>query len=210
MGARIALVDDQELVRRGMAALLGLFADLDLVATCDSGAALLGLLDRGGTEPDLVLVDARMPRMSGMELIAELRARRPELRILTLSTFDDDEVVLGSLRAGADGFLLKDASPAELHAAIMTVLDGGTAIDPRVGHQVLRALRGSQPPERPGADQLTERELAVVDLVATGASNRMIAEQLFLSEGTVKNHVSTVLRKLDLHTRTELALWARG
>lgn len=213
---RVALADDQQLVLQGMRMVLGLFDDLEVVLECTSGRALLDALATSDDLPDVVVLDARMPRLSGVQTIPLLRGRFPGVRVLVVSTFDDDEVVLGALRAGADGFFLKDAAPAELRAGIRQVAAGHTVIDPRVGGLVVAALRGRTAPgpddldRLPGGDLLTPRERDVARLVSTGASNRAIADELHLTEGTVKNHVSTILHKLALRTRTELAVWSRG
>lgn len=217
---RVAVADDQELVRRGLRMVLELFDDVEVVLEASSGRGLLGALAAADTLPDVVLLDARMPRLSGIQTIPLLREQHPGVRILVVSTFDDDDVVLGALRAGADGFFLKDATPAELHRGILEVDSGHAVIDPRIGRLVVDALRapaarepGRRPAllaDRPGGDQLTPRELEVAALVATGASNRAIADALYLTEGTVKNHVSTILRKLTLRTRTQLAVWSQG
>lgn len=214
----VMIVDDQEVVRRGLRLLLEVPGVVDVIAEAADARTALTLVRTGDgsgpVRPDVVLLDARMPRMSGMELIPLLRAELPELRILMLSTFDEDEVVLGSLRAGANGFFLKDASPEELHKGIDQAVAGRTVIDPRVGARVVSALVEEKQPSAsdPNAsliDQLTGRELQVVELVVEGASNRRISRILHLTEGTVKNHVSAALRKTGSRSRTELARWWR-
>ena len=221
----VMVVDDQEVVRRGLGLMLELAGDFEVVAeAADAGTALQLVrtgTDTGPVRPQVVLLDARMPRMTGMALIPLLRAEVDDLVILVVSTFDDDDVVLGSLRAGANGFLLKDASPDELRAGIAQAMAGHVVIDPRVGSQVVAALATDDPtppaPARPTPvarsaqlpDPLTDRELEVAALVADGASNRVIAGTLHLTEGTVKNHVSAALRKTGVRSRTELAVWWR-
>lgn len=205
---RLMLVDDQELVRRGLRLLLETEHNVAVVAEAGSGSEALDTLRT--TPVDLALVDARMPGMSGMELVARLAKERPELATLVLTTFDDDDVVLGSLQSGARGFLLKDASLEDLIRAVEAALRGETVIDPRVAGRVVELSARAVAPAaaRPMViDGLTEREIEVAALVRDGRTNREIAERLFLAEGTVKNHVSAVLQKLQLRDRTALALF---
>lgn len=212
------IIDDQEMVRRGLRLMLELNGEVEVVAEAPDARAALTLVRTGSgsgpVRPEVVLLDARMPRMTGMELIPLLRRELPKVRILMLSTFDEDDVVLGSLRAGANGFFLKDASPEELQHGINQALAGRTVIDPRVGSRVVSALSkdtASVPDPNDGLlDPLTAREREVTLLVADGAPNRTIARTLHLTEGTVKNHVSAALRKTDSRSRTELANWWRN
>lgn len=217
MSIRVLVVDDQDLMRRGLHRLLDLEPGLTVVGEAADGASALGLL--GSVEVDVVLVDARMPGMSGVEVIAHVTRDHPHVHCLLLTTFDEDEFLFGALRAGARGFLLKDASPETLVAAIQVAAQGGTVIDSQVsGRVVARIDGGGGPPtgnpagHAPGnqADPrngvLSGREDEVARLVATGASNTEIAAALYLTEGTVKNHVSAALRKLRLRDRTQLAL----
>ncbi len=201
---RVVLVDDQDLMRRGLQRLLELEPGIEVVGDAASGEAALELFAR--VDVDVALIDARMPGMTGVELIARLTRDRPTVNALLLTTFDEDEFVFGSLRAGARGFLLKDASPEALVAAIRSAAHGGTVIDGQVATRVLAAIgpRGETPPA--GLAALSAREDEVARLVAVGASNQEIARRLFLTEGTVKNHVSSALRKLGLRDRTQLAL----
>jgi DNA-binding NarL/FixJ family response regulator len=200
---RVVLVDDQDLMRRGLHRLLELEPDIEVVGAAADGAAALELLAR--VSADVALVDARMPGMSGIELIGHIVRDHPGVGALLLTTFDEDEFVFGSLRAGARGFLLKDASPETLVAAIRVAARGGTVIDNQVTGRVVGRLDPPPPAVSP-AESLSARETEVARLVATGASNQEIAATLFLSEGTVKNHVSSALRKLGLRDRTQLAL----
>ena len=198
---RVILVDDQDLMRRGLHRLLDLEPDIEVTGEAASGHAALELLTT--VDADVALIDARMPGMTGVELIARLATTHPDVNALLLTTFDEDEFVFGGLRAGARGFLLKDASPETLVAAIRSAARGGTVIDPQVAGRVIARIEDAPPP--PPA-VLSAREEEVARLVATGASNQEIAATLFLTEGTVKNHVSAALRKLGLRDRTQLAL----
>lgn len=217
---RVLLVDDQALVRRGLRRLLELESEVVVVGEAGDGAEALELV-ASGLEVDVALVDARMPVMDGPTLVARLRAQHPGVATLLLTTFDEDELVLGSLAAGAGGFLLKDVEPEDLVQAIRSVRGRTMVIDEHVAPRLVgritqerpavgRAQRLTSPAVLPGGPDLTARELEIAGMVAGGASNREIADALYLTEGTVKNHVSSALRKLGLRDRTQLALALRG
>ncbi len=213
---RVVLVDDQELIRRGLRLLLEISDNIKVVGEAADGVAGLTVITE--TSPDVVLTDARMPIMDGVELITRLAALPESPPAIMLTTFDDDKLVRAALDAGAAGFLMKDASVEELVRAIMAVVDGGLVIDPRVARLAMRrksldAASGSAhatPDESPEPASplkvLTRAEMEVAERLATGATNREIAGQLNLAEGTVKNHVSSLLRKLEQRDRTGLAL----
>ena len=200
----VLLVDDQELLRRGIRLLLEAAGGFDVVAEAADGREALAMISKH--RPEVVLSDARMPIMDGVELARLCRIDHPDLPVLILTTFDDDALVRDAVRAGAAGFLLKDVSPEKLAEAIVAVRSGGVVLDPRVAGVALRSSTG------PDADltdplavlTLTERSVAVQ--VAAGRTNREIAAELVLAEGTVKNHVSSLLRKLAARDRTALAL----
>ncbi|HEX5759158.1 MAG TPA: response regulator transcription factor [Thermoanaerobaculia bacterium] len=205
---RLCLVDDQHLVRRGIRALLGLLEDIEVVAeAADGDAAVAAIVE---TAPDVVLLDLRMPGRDGLGVLAELRARGSLPPTIILTTFDEDQLVLDALRAGARGFLLKDVSLERLSAAIRAVAAGGTAIQPGLTERLLESGgrggwdAGSLAPPEP----LTERETEVLRLVVGGLSNREIAGALAVAEGTVKNHLSTILAKLGVRDRTRAVLKA--
>ncbi|PFG65808.1 DNA-binding NarL/FixJ family response regulator [Propionibacteriaceae bacterium ES.041] len=202
MTIRLLVVDDQQLLRRGLRMLLETADGLQVVGEAADGREALAVLPR--CRPDVVLTDARMPGMDGLELVAALAERHPGLPALVLTTFDDEAVVLGSLGAGAAGFLLKDVSTDRLAEAIREVAAGGVVIDPRIARI---ALSGGESADRndPLA-VLTRTERLVAERVARGLTNAEIAAELVLAEGTVKNHVSTLLRKLAQRDRTGLAL----
>jgi DNA-binding NarL/FixJ family response regulator len=213
---RILIVDDQRLMREGLCTLLELESDLEVAGEAEDGQAALEQYE--AIDPDVVLMDIRMPRLDGVEATRRLRQRWPEARVIILTTFDDDAYVFDGLRAGALGYLLKDVSGQELAEAVRKVAAGGALIEPSVARKVLAEFsRLAQPdrpaPTRPALDHLpeplSEREQEVLRLLALGANNRQIAGQLFLAEGTVKNYVSTILDKLGVQDRTQAALRAR-
>jgi DNA-binding NarL/FixJ family response regulator len=206
----VCVVDDQTLVRQGIRSLLELTDDVAVVAEAADGDDALAVLTRH--EPDVVLLDLRMPRRDGIATLEALRERGDDVPVLVLTTFDDDELVLRALRAGANGYLLKDVTLEQLVVAIRTLAAGRSLVQPAVTDHVLRAV--SQRP-RPAAfdglaqpQPLTGRELEVLRLVASGYANREIADALHLAPGTVKNHVSTVLQKLGVRDRTRAVLRA--
>ncbi len=204
MTIRVVVVDDQELMRRGLTLLLSTEPGVEVVG--EAGHGQEGLAVVAARVPDVVLTDFKMPGMDGVELVEALGRSHPGLPVIMLSTFDDGDLVRRALAAGAAGFLLKDSSTADLVHGCQAVLEGGLVVDPRVARAAMtRHSEPAQPTESPLA-VLTRAERAVATLVATGATNLEIAEQLVIAEGTVKNHVSALLRKLDQRDRTGLAL----
>lgn len=203
---RVVVVDDQTLVRQGIRSLLEV-AEVEVVGEADDGQAALDVIV--AARPDVVLLDLRMPRYDGIWALERLRERGIETPVLVLTTFNDDDLVLKALRAGARGYLLKDVTVEQLTGAVRALAGGGTFIAPSITDRLLRAIRsGPVPAAAAPAQELTERELEVMRLVAEGYSNREIAGALFLAEGTVKNHVSTILLKLDARDRTNAVLRA--
>lgn len=205
---RVCVVDDQTIVRHGIRSLLELSPEVTVVGEAGDGDEALAVIEE--SPPDVVLLDLRMPGRDGISTLRELRARGSSLPALVLTTFDDDELVLSALRAGAHGYLLKDVTLERLVRAVHVVAGGGTFVQPAVTERLLRAVRSGlrSADEPPLVSSLTERELEVLRLVAQGWSNRQIAEALFLAEGTVKNHVSAVLLKLGVGDRTRAVLRA--
>lgn len=204
---RVVIVDDQKLMRRGLGMLLGTEDGIEVVGEARDGREALAVVST--TRPDVILSDAQMPVMGGVELVAELQRAHPDLPAIILTTFDDDDLVRRAVAAGAAGFLLKDSSTDDLVHAIRAVVDGGMVIDPRVARAAL--TRPSAEPTPTSADTspvavLTRAERAVATQVATGATNSEIAATLVIAEGTVKNHISALLRKLGQRDRTALAL----
>ncbi len=208
---RILLVDDQRLMREGLHILLELEPDLKIAGEADSGGAALKAYAE--LQPDVVLMDVRMPGMDGVEATWRMRERWPAARIVILTTFDDDEYVFEGLRAGALGYLLKDVSGHDLAAAVRTVAAGGALIQPSVAAKVLAEFARIAPPARPAdaglAEALSAREVEILRLLTDGLSNREIATRLCLAEGTVKNYVTDILGKLGARDRTQAAIRAR-
>ena len=203
---RVLVVDDQQLLRRGLVMLFGTVEGVDVVAQAAHGAEALAVLR--AEEVNVVLADAKMPVMDGIELVRRCVREHPGLPVLVLTTFDEPDVVRGAVAAGAAGFLLKDTSIEALAEAVRAVAAGGLVIDPRVARLALAPSRderdeGDGPP---ALALLTPTEREVAALVAEGLSNQAIAARMVLAEGTVKNHVSALLRKLRAADRTVLAL----
>ena len=211
MSTRILIVDDQRLMREGLRTLLELEPDFAVAGEAGDGAAALEVYE--ASTPDIVLMDIRMPGMDGVEATRRLRARHPGARVIILTTFDDEAYVFDGLRAGAQGYLLKDLSGDELATAIRTVMAGGALIEPSVARKVFAEFARLAPAARPLdaglAEPLTEREREVLRGVAEGLSNREIGQKLFLTEGTVKNYVTSVLQKIGARDRTQAALRAK-
>ncbi|WP_250442909.1 response regulator transcription factor [Actinotalea sp. C106] len=209
---RVGLVDDQTLVRQGIRSLLELAEEVEVVAEAGDGDAALVLV--ADHAPDVLLLDLRMPGLDGIGTLEALRDRGADLPVLVLTTFDDDELTLRALRAGARGYLLKDVTLDQLVGAIRHLAAGGTLIQPAVTDRLLRAVGRGEAPTAPDdgspglVQPLTDREVDVLRMMAGGYSNREIAEALFLAEGTVKNYVSSVLLKLDTRDRTRAVLRA--
>ena len=219
---RVLVVDDQELVREGIASLLGIQPGMNVVGTASDGAkAVAAALE---VKPDVILMDVRMPEMDGVEAVTVLRDRAPACRVVMLTTFDDEEYVVRALQAGAAGYLLKNLPAAELADAVRLAHAGVAQIDASVTRRLAATLASAaetgsgetgsataaaRQPETGHAGALTAREIEILRLVAAGSTNREIAARLFLSEGTVKNHISRILTRLGLRDRTQAALYAR-
>lgn len=204
---RVLLVDDQNLVRQGIRGLLALSPDIEVVGEASDGLEALAELDR--LRPDVMLLDLRMPRMDGIEVLRRLAAEGRRIPTVILTTFDDEELVLSGIEAGARGYLLKDTTLEELVAAIRSVAAGGTLLKPLKTEGLKERLPGERRfggLDRP--DALTEREAQILRLMAGGYSNKEIARVLEVAEGTVKNHVSNILSKLGVRDRTRAVLRA--
>ena len=214
---RVLLADDQRVVREGLGTLLGLLDGIELVGTAADGEEAVALAARH--DPDVVLMDLRMPRVDGIEAIRRLTARGERPRAIALTTYADDASVLGALRAGARGYLTKDAGAEEIRAAVVAVARGDAALDPAVQHHVVAALSGGagapatgaapgddQPGELP--DGLTPREAEVLALIAEGLTNTEIADRLVVSAATVKSHVNHIFAKAGVRDRAQAVVYA--
>ncbi len=205
---RVMLVDDQNLVRKGVRSLLELSEEIEVIAEASDGAEAIQTVPEVG--PDVVLLDMRMPGKNGLDVLRQLSADGTLPPTIILTTFDDDEMVLAGIKAGAKGFLLKDVSLEELVGAIRTVSQGGSMVKPAVTERLLKGLENIHTDfsslDRP--DPLTERETEILRLMAGGYSNKEIANSLGVAEGTVKNHVSSILSTLGLRDRIQAALYA--
>jgi DNA-binding NarL/FixJ family response regulator len=204
---RVFLVDDHTVVRRGMRAFLDLLSDMDVIGEAADGQAALdelAVLERAGTLPDVVLMDLLMPRLDGVAATAEIKRRHPQVQVVALTSFSEAERVHAALEAGAAGYLLKDAEADELATAIRAACNGEVHLDPVVARKLTQLLVTPQHT----AATLTAREREVLIHVAGGRSNREIADLLVISERTARTHVSNVLVKLGLASRTQAALWA--
>jgi NarL family two-component system response regulator LiaR len=202
---RVLIADDHLVVRQGLRTFLELQDDVEVVADVGDGVEALDAVHEH--HPDVVLMDLVMPRMDGVEAIRRIAAERPTTRVIALTSFLDDDKVLPAVRAGAAGYLLKDVGPQDLVRAIRTVYGGEALLHPAVAARLMEEV-ASAAPRRVEADDLTARERDVLGLIARGLSNKRIARELEISEATVKIHVSSVLRKLDVTDRTQAALHA--
>jgi DNA-binding NarL/FixJ family response regulator len=225
---RVLVVDDQRLMRDGIASLLEMQEAIEVVGTASNGQEALE--KAVSLRPDVILMDVRMPVMDGVVATGQVRSKLPSCRILMLTTFDDEEYVIDALRAGASGYLLKDLPAPDLASAVRAVYKGIYQLDPVVASKVIASLSRlqtidsakqsvsvsstSSPMSNAGTPSprladLTGREVEVLRLIAKGATNREIAERLVISEGTVKNHISNILSRLGLRDRTQAAIYAR-
>lgn len=209
---RVLIADDQELIRQSLSFVLDAQADIEMVGTASDGREAIELVRK--EKPDVVLMDIRMPEIDGVECTRLIKSAYPQIKVIILTTFDDDEYVFGALRYGASGYLLKGVSVKELADAVREVVRGGSIIMPGVASKALemfaRMARGSMQIaiDEKQTDDLQENEWRVIREVGCGKSNKEIAAALCLSEGTVRNYLSSVLSKLDLRDRTQLAIWA--
>jgi DNA-binding NarL/FixJ family response regulator len=205
---KVMLVDDQNLVRKGVRSLLELSEEIEVIAEAADGAEAIRMIPEVG--PDVVLLDMRMPGLSGLDVLRQLSATQSLPPTIILTTFDDDELVLAGIQSGARGYLLKDVALADLVSAIRTVAEGGTIVKPAVTQRLLKGLANLQNDfsslDQP--DPLTDRETEILRLMAGGYSNKEIANSLGVAEGTVKNHVSNILSKMGVRDRTRAVLKA--
>lgn len=209
MTVRILLVEDQAIVRNGLKMIIEQDEDFQIVSEASNGIEALEILEK--VHIDLILMDIRMPKMNGIEATKKIKLRFPQIKILILTTFDDDEYAYQTLKDGAMGFILKSSEPEKLLASIRSVLEGGLVIQEDVAAKLMPKLLQQQPFISQSDYQhqaLSERELEIVKLVGEGKTNKEIASLLFLSVGTVKNHITHILQELELRDRTQIAIYA--
>ncbi|HSJ34760.1 MAG TPA: response regulator transcription factor [Acidimicrobiia bacterium] len=204
MSTRVLIVDDHEIVRRGLAAMLSAHDDIEVVGEASSAEEALRRV--GLDEPDVVVMDVRMPERSGIEACRDILSAFSDVKVLMLTSFADEEALMASIMAGASGYVLKRVKGSELIEDIRTVASGGSLLDPTMVERLFDRLRHGAK-EDPKLAQLTDQERALVDHIAKGLTNRQIAEEMFLAEKTVKNYVSTVLAKMGMSNRSEAAAY---
>jgi DNA-binding NarL/FixJ family response regulator len=204
---RILVCDDQAIIRDGLALMLNLERDMQVVGMAEDGHDAMVLMEQH--TPDLVLMDLKMPGVNGVEATRQIRRQHPTTKILVLTTYDDDSWIFDAIRAGANGYLLKDTPREQLIAAIRGTIAGKAYVDPDIASKLLLRVASNQSqPATQITNKLTEREIDVLRLIAQGLSNSDIAKRIYLSEGTVRNHVSAILTKLNLADRTQAAVLA--
>lgn len=202
---RVLAVDDHAIIRKGMRAVLDLIPDIELVGEAENGKQAVAL--EAALQPDVILMDLMMPEMDGIACIRAIKAQRAEARILVLTNFAGEDMIFPAIKAGAMGYHLKDSSPEALVDAIRQVFRGESSLHPLIAKKVLEEFHPHAEPAAPG-EALTQRELEVLRLLAQGLENREIAQKLVVSEATVRTHVSNILGKLHLASRTQAALYA--
>jgi two-component system response regulator DevR len=205
---RVLLVDDHDVVREGLRSLLSRSPDIEVVG--EAGTAAAAEAEAARLEPDVAVLDVRLPDGSGVEVCREIRSRRPETHVLMLTSYADDEALFASILAGATGYLLKDTRATALLEAIRTAARGGSLLDPALTQRVFERLRTAATARTDPVAQLTEQEQRILGLIAEGKTNKEIAAEVYLSDKTVKHYVSNILSKLQLARRSEAAaFWAR-
>ena len=209
---KVLIADDQELLRQSLQIVLDSKPELEVTDIAENGQEVICCVRKN--KPDVILMDIRMPKMDGVQCTKIIKENYPEIKIIILTTFDDDEYVYNALKFGASGYLLKGVSMDELVNAIVTVYNGRAMINPDITTKVLRLFSQMAKADytisvgKKGVEKLTKTEWKIIREVECGASNKEIAEKLKLSDGTVRNYLSTILNKLDLRDRTQLAIWA--
>lgn len=210
----VIVADDQDIVREGLKMILSLDEEINIVGEASNGKELLELMIN--SMPDVILMDIRMPVLDGIQATKQVKQKYPGIKIIILTTFNEDRFIFEGLKNGADGYILKDSGSKEIINSIKTVVDGGMILNPQVAVKVLKALEDvdmNKPPKEHNIKKdkmlnlLTPRELDVVRHIMQGKSNKAIGRTLFVTEGTVKNYVSKILEKLELSNRTELVLF---
>ncbi len=205
---RLVLVDDQAMFRQGLASLLALEDDLEVVGQAGDGQAAIALAEQ--LQPDIVLMDVRMPVCDGVTATRQIHQRYPWMRILVLTTFDQDEYIWQSLQAGALGYILKSATSKQIAAAIRTLNQGYSQLGPTIAPKLFAQLNARSAELKPAVQhRFSDRELEILKLLGQGKTNQEIAQTLHLAHGTIKNHISRILSELDVSDRTQAALWAK-
>lgn len=209
---KVLIADDQELIRQSLKIVLGTDSEIDITDSVGDGTDVLKSLEKN--VPDVILMDVRMPKMDGTVCTKEVKKKYPDVKIIILTTFDDDDFIYSALKYGASGYILKGISMEGLKQAIMTVHRGGSMINPDIATKVVRLFSQMAQSDfaievdEKGSDELTKSEKIIIQRVGQGLSNKEIAGKLYLSEGTVRNNISRILSKLGLRDRTQLAIWA--
>ncbi|MDD5968599.1 MAG: response regulator [Candidatus Fimousia sp.] len=208
---KVLIADDQELIRQSLQIVLGIREEISVIGTAGNGNEVIRLVQK--EKPDVILMDVRMPEMDGVQCTRMIKERYPQIKIIILTTFDDDEFVFSALKYGASGYLLKGISMDELEKAIRTVHQGGAMINPGIASKVVELFSEMAQSnydimiEAENVDELTDGEWEIIKLIGRGMSNKEIAKAISLSEGTVRNYLSSILNKLNLRDRTQLAIW---
>lgn len=209
---KVLIADDQELIRQSLKIVLGTDSEIEITDSVGDGTDVLKGLEKN--VPDVILMDVRMPKMDGTVCTKEVKKKYPDVKIIILTTFDDDDFIYSALKYGASGYILKGISMEGLKQAIMTVHRGGSMINPDIATKVVRLFSQMAQSDfaievdEKGSDELTKSEKIIIQRVGQGLSNKEIAGKLYLSEGTVRNNISRILSKLGLRDRTQLAIWA--
>lgn len=209
---KVLIADDQELIRQSLEIVLGADSEIEITDSVGDGTHVLKSLEKN--VPDVILMDVRMPKMDGTVCTKEVKKKYPDVKIIILTTFDDDDFIYSALKYGASGYILKGISMEGLKQAIMTVHRGGSMINPDIATKVVRLFSQMAQSDfaievdEKGSDELTKSEKIIIQRVGQGLSNKEIAGKLYLSEGTVRNNISRILSKLGLRDRTQLAIWA--
>ncbi|WP_341480132.1 response regulator transcription factor [Paenibacillus dendrobii] len=212
---RVMIADDQGIVRDGLNMILSLYDEIEVIAEAGNGEELLALLQKD--VPDVILMDIRMPIMNGIEATKLVKQQYPDVKVIILTTFNEDQYIFSGLKNGADGYILKDTSSKEMIKAIRAAYEGNLLLQPEITNRIIHALHAADNPPAPILNEavihkdltelLTPREIEVAEQILQGKSNKAIGEALFLAEGTVKNYVSHILDKLELGSRAELILY---
>ena len=209
---KVMIVDDQELIRESLKIILSAYTEVEVIALVNDGEDVLEAIQQ--KKPDIILMDIRMPKMDGVLCTKLVKETYPDIKIIILTTFDDDEFIFSALKYGASGYILKGVSTEELHQAILTVYNGGAMINPDIATKVFKLFSQMAHSnidvavEEKNVKEMSQNEWRIIHQVGFGLSNKEIAAKLYLSEGTVRNYLSGILSKLNLRDRTQLALWS--